>query len=347
MKDTQLMASRLATFLGLSETGRTATVEHYELMTGGYSRVMAKADVRWDDGSAETIVLRGDPPPGEAMLETDRDTEWEVLQALTALGSVPMPAARYYDATAEYLGTKCIVLDCAAGPSLYSVIKELDDPIAYRDPFVDALATVHAVDIDRLPSSLARPADWETYIAGANSAWAATERELPESHPVMRYVGAWLDANRPPPMDLVLCHGDFQASNILIDPRDGFQVIDWEYAHVGDPREDLGWYVVYTQSSPPSLYAPDPEGFLARYRERTGADELHVNQATVGYFAVVSAAKVFGQILHAASAMYDGTAASTITAYNLNAAAIGHLNFLTACAGLAEPIAALRDAALV
>ena len=57
-------------------------------------------------------------PPGEAMLETDRDTEWEVLQALTALGTVPMPAARYYDATAEHLGTKCIVLDCAPGPSL-------------------------------------------------------------------------------------------------------------------------------------------------------------------------------------------------------------------------------------
>ena len=70
---------------------------------------------------------------------------------------------------------------------------------------------------------------------------------------------------------------------------------------------------------------PDPEAFLARYRERTGTDELHVNQATVGYFAVVSAAKVFGQILHAARAMYEGTAASIITAYNLNAAAVGHL----------------------
>jgi aminoglycoside phosphotransferase (APT) family kinase protein len=161
----------------------------------------------------------------------------------------------------------------------------------------------------------------------------------------MRYVGAWLDANRPPPMGLVLCHGDFQASNILVDPGGDFQVIDWEYAHVGDPREDLGWYVLYSKSSPPSLYDPDPEAFLARYRERTGTDELRVNQATVGYFAVVAAARVFGQMMQAFSHMYEGSSASLMTAYNLNAAAIGHLNFLAACAGLAEPIAALRDAA--
>jgi aminoglycoside phosphotransferase (APT) family kinase protein len=161
----------------------------------------------------------------------------------------------------------------------------------------------------------------------------------------MRYVRAWLDANRPPPMDLVLCHGDFQASNILVDPEDHFQVIDWEYAHVGDPREDLGWYVLYSQSSPPSLYDTDPEGFLARYREATGADEVHVNPATVGYFAVVSAIKVFGGILHAASAMHQGRGASLMTTYNLNAVAIGHKNFLAACAGLAEPLAGLRQGA--
>src|SRR5437764_196198 len=83
------------------------------------------------------------------------------------------------------------------------------------------------------------------------------------------------------------------ASNVLVDRDDRFALIDWEYAHIGDPREDLGWYVVYSQSSPPSLYDPDPEAFLARYREQTGADERHVNQVTVGYFAVVSTIKVF------------------------------------------------------
>ncbi|HSS08951.1 MAG TPA: phosphotransferase, partial [Acidimicrobiales bacterium] len=178
MKDVAVMPSRLAAFLGRSERGRTATVESYELMTGGYSRVMAKADVRWDDGSAETVVLRGDPPAGEAMLDTDRDAEWNVLQALTELGSIPMPAARYYDATAEHLGTKCIVLECAPGPSLFSVIRDVEDPSPYRDRFVDSLAAVHTVELDRLPATIGRPTDWDAYLDKTNALWAETERQL-------------------------------------------------------------------------------------------------------------------------------------------------------------------------
>src|SRR4051794_9733183 len=126
MKDVSAMPARLAAFLEANEPGRTVAIDRYEIMTGGYSRVMARAAVRWGDGTAETLVLRGDPPAGEAMLETDRDAEWAVLQSLTALGTVPMPAARYYDAHAEHLGTKCIVLDCAPGPSLYSLIRDAD-----------------------------------------------------------------------------------------------------------------------------------------------------------------------------------------------------------------------------
>src|SRR3954464_12548944 len=124
MKDVSAMPSQLAAFLGAQEPGRSATVDRYELMTGGYSRVMAKATVQWDNGERETLVLRGDPPTGESMLDTDRDAEWEVLQALTAIDPVPMPAARYYDGGAGHLGTKCIVLDCAPGSSLYSTIRD-------------------------------------------------------------------------------------------------------------------------------------------------------------------------------------------------------------------------------
>ena len=89
MKDVATMPGRLAAFLNRNESGRTAAVEHYEIMTGGYSRVMARASVRWNDGARETLVLRGDPAPGEAMLETDRDVEWDVLRAITKDRTVP------------------------------------------------------------------------------------------------------------------------------------------------------------------------------------------------------------------------------------------------------------------
>ncbi|MGY0489421.1 phosphotransferase family protein [Streptomyces sp. WG-D5] len=41
----------------------------------------------------------------------------------------------------------------------------------------------------------------------------------------------------------VLVHGDFGPNNVLLDP-DTFQVtavVDWEFAHCGDPVEDLAW----------------------------------------------------------------------------------------------------------
>ena len=221
----------------------------------------------------------------------------------------------------------------------------VDDPqmIAHRDAFIDTLAAVPAVDVGLLPMALARPSSWEAYMSTVNQSWPEAEKAMVESSPIMRYLGAWLDAHRPPPMPLVLQHGDLQPANILLDPTDGsHRLIDWEYAHIGDQREDLGWYVAYSAVATPSLYGFDPEAFLARYREKTGAGELYVNQATVGYFSVVSAVKVFSQIVQAADSMGQGKTNGIMTTYNINAATNGHMNFMAACAGLAEPIDALR-----
>ncbi|MDT0269063.1 phosphotransferase [Streptomyces sp. DSM 44915] len=41
----------------------------------------------------------------------------------------------------------------------------------------------------------------------------------------------------------VLVHGDFGPNNVLLDPNtcDITAVVDWEFAHLGDPVEDLAW----------------------------------------------------------------------------------------------------------
>lgn len=352
MHEVETMPARLEAFLASVVPDRRAKVLSYALMTGGYSRAMAKAEVEWDNGMTETLVLRGDPPPDKTMLVTDRDIEWAVLKSLSSVPTVPMPTALHYDATGEHLGTKAIVLEFCSGPSLQAELNALvaaatpdNDPkyLAHRDAFVDTVARVPQVDLSVLPAALVRPADWDAYMTTVNQSWALNEGTLAESNPIMRYLGAWLDAHRPPPMPLVLQHGDVQPANILLDPVDGsHRLIDWEYAHIGDPREDLGWYVTYSAAAPPSLYGHDPETFLARYRERTGTSELHVNQATVGYFSVVSAVKVFSQIVQAASAMAEGKTNGVMTTYNINAATVGHMNFIAACAALAEPLDALR-----
>lgn len=343
MHDVAAMPGRVAAYLTTLDGGRSATVTSYDPIIGGYSRLMARAHIEWSDGSRETIVLRGDPPPGQAMMETDRDREWALL---TALGdAVRMPVARSYDDTGEYLGTKCIVLEHVEGPSLQAVLTALpagpDGSIDYGDhplEVVDTMATLHAVDTGLVADVLGRPDDWDEYLGGLIDRFRQADAGHVEAVPFLRYVAAWLDANRPPPLPLRLVHSDFQSSNIVLGPDGAHHLVDWELAHIGDPREDLGYYNVYSSALGPNLYAADPERFLARYRERTGFGEEAINQATMAYFSSLAAVTVYAQVLGGAGAMALGHNSGLMTTYTINALTVGHNNFMSAC--LAPDVAA-------
>ena len=154
MHDPESMPRLLAQYLSRADGRRSASVSTYEVMVGGYSRSMARAVVEWSDGSRETFVLRGDPPAGKSMMDTDRDSEWALLRSLGDAQAIDMPAARYYDGTGEHLGTKCIVLDFVDGRSLQSHLNDLSPDTGYgnhRNDLVDTMAKVHSIDVDALP----------------------------------------------------------------------------------------------------------------------------------------------------------------------------------------------------
>ena len=334
MHDPSEMPRRLADFLSRHDGSRHATVTNYEAMVGGYSRLMARAEVRWNDDSSEVFVLRGDPPPGKAMMETSRDAEWALLSALSAAAAIPMPAARYYDATGDELGTKCIVLDFVAGRSLQSLLNDCSPETGYGShpmDLVDTMASVHSVDVAAVESVLPRPGSWDDYISGLIDRFRQADASHAEAMPFLRYVAAWLEANKPAPLPLRLVHSDFQPANIMVTADGAHQVIDWELAHIGDPREDLGYYNIYSSASGPNLFMIDPEGFLARYRERTGFGEDAVNLQTVAYFSSLAAITVYAQILLGAGAMAHGLNAGLMTTYTLNALTVGHNNFMAGC----------------
>jgi aminoglycoside phosphotransferase (APT) family kinase protein len=328
------MPERLAAFLSARDGARTATVVAYEAMIGGYSRLMARAEVHWSDGSVERLVLRGDPPPGQAMMETDRDLEWALLDALRRAEAIRTPAAHHYDDTGEHLGTKCIVLEHVDGPSLQAVLNQLEADEEHRRhaiDLVDTMAAVHTVDLEPLRDVLDVPTDWDTYLGGLIDRFRQAEANHVESVPFLRYVAAWLDAHRPPPLPLRLVHSDFQPANVMLDADGSHLLIDWELAHVGDPREDLGYYNVYSSASGPNLFLADPEGFLARYRERTGFSEEAVNMETMAYFSSLAAITVYSQVLAGAGAMARGLNSGLMTTYTLNALTVGHNNFMAGC----------------
>jgi len=66
---------------------------------------------------------------------------------------------------------------------------------------------------------------------------------IPQPQPTLEWALRWLDRNAPVDRPLVLCHGDFRTGNYLVDEQCQLQaVLDWEFAHWGDAREDFGWF---------------------------------------------------------------------------------------------------------
>ncbi len=332
-KDTDALSRGLNELLSRHEPGRPAAVVSVRPLSGGYSRVMHRATVRWDGSDEQELILRSDPDSEELVYVTSRELEWNLLRVLTGSTTVPMPPALYYD-DGTHLGTRTIVLGYCPGPSLQSrLAADSADLPAQAVAVADAMAAIHRTDAALFEGVLEPPESWDAYMSDLAEEWARAERAHPESVPVLRYLSIWLSTHRPPPLPLGLVHGDFQASNLLVE--DGLQVIDWEFAHIGDPREDLGWFNLYSASTGGvNLYAEDPEAFLARYRERTGTTEAEVNQATVTYFSVIAATRIYLDILRAAAGMAEGRAKGIMLTYNLNAVAVGNFNWLSTCLAL-------------
>ena len=236
------MAQRLERFLTSVEPGRSAQVVSYQPISGGYSRISARASVRWADGTEETFILRGDPPTGSGVFVSDRGAEWELLQALPAVARVATVRTRWYDATGAHLGAPCIVMDCSEATSLQAVLAASEDIGPLSDLFADTVAAIHGTPLDDLPASVGGRPDWTAYLDSVLGIYERVADLNPSVAPVLRHVAWWAAAHRPPQVPLALVHGDCQPSNVLVADGADPLVIDWEFAHIGDPREDIGYY---------------------------------------------------------------------------------------------------------
>jgi len=306
----------LQRFLDAAEPDRRGTVTSVSPLSGGYSRETAIAEVRWADGVTQGLVLRRDPAPGTGVFMSERDSEWVILRALSGVGPVRIPIARWYDADGVHFGAKCIVSDFYESRCLQDLIREADDLTEVRSAFVDTVVDIHQTPIDSLPADVAHPKDWDEYIDGLVDMIDHFSRNGVDSRPALRYTAARLRSYRPPPVALTLVHGDCQPGNVLVG-SDGPVVIDWEFARIGDPREDIGYYSDFPVL--PNLYATDPEAFLARYRARTGMTEDELNPEVVEYFHMIGLIRLFGQEMSGADAVANGEFRGIMASYLVNA----------------------------
>lgn len=98
-----------------------------------------------------------------------------------------------------------------------------------------ALAGIHRIDASDMPRM--RLSSGLEQIDHYEEAYLATGA----CRPIFDLAIVWLRENAPRPLETVLVHGDFRLGNIMVDENGLAAVLDWELAHYGDPREDIGW----------------------------------------------------------------------------------------------------------
>jgi len=198
------------------------------------------------------LLLRLDP--GESIVETDRQREFEVLRAVE--GIVPAPRVVAVDGEGSRLGRPALVMERVDGrtqPELgartsgvgIAFEPALRESLARQ--FGNALVRLHRIDwrTRQLPSFDVPRANTTDAAAWTLAWWERVwEEDRLEDHPVMVIAAEWLREHLPAADRIVLVHGDYRSGNFLYDDEGRITaMLDWELAHLGDPHEDLGWVV--------------------------------------------------------------------------------------------------------
>jgi aminoglycoside phosphotransferase (APT) family kinase protein len=235
-------------------------VVSWEPFGRGNSRRAFAADVRRADGVVPLVVRCEDGAGPVAGTPLTLEREATVYRAIEGRG-LPVPAVRAASAQA-------IVLDRMPGRAGH--------PEAARGDYLSKLAALHRIDAADLDlPGLATTAHAELDM------WAGIART--RVHPPVELVDVALEKLREAwpdePERVVLCHGDAGDGNFLHEDGRVTAMLDWEFAHLGDPHDDLAWMSVRA-----SMYGAAIEGFPDLVRERYG---LPVSAARLRYWQTV------------------------------------------------------------
>ena len=216
--------------------------------TGGLSRENWPFDASWVEAGARRtheLILRRDPLG--SVLETDRRTEFAVLEAL-AHSDLPAPRVFWLDAEGRFLGRPSIVMQRCPGTNDHFVLEGglSQLPTAQRADlartYCDTLARLHRFDWRAAGLGDALSSPGEQAARAAVEEWGANlERQLLEPAPELLEIRCWLEEHCPCAQATVLVHGDWKPGNSLVRGAELEVMLDWETAHLGDPLEDVGW----------------------------------------------------------------------------------------------------------
>ncbi len=332
MDSSALQVSTLACLKNQSSEFSNAKITKVSPISGGYSRLTFKYEVELA-GTTSDLILQYVPKGSTGLVRVDRGVEKDILKFLSEQSNIKTSSLIASDVDNTYFDNAAFIFLAEKGRPFIEVCR--DAPLKQHGELnqiiARAAAEVHKLDIDTLPKSVTRPTSWEHYLEEQIESFRATEALSKTSRPFLRFIAKWLEDNRPPPAPLTLVHGDFQVSNMIetTDKKD-VVLVDWELAHVGDPREDLGWFTMVCGAIPPNILESDIEGFYEEYRSKTGFSKDIINPATSAYFLIISSIRTHMGMMKSSDALIENPAQaqSALAAYYLNITSYQHANWM-------------------
>ena len=286
----------LARWLANAVGARGVEIARAERLSGGAVQENWRIDVVIDGGSrsgAHSLVLRTDAV-ARLPMSLDRPREFACIRAAHEAGvMVAEPIAECGDRAV--IGAPFAVQRLIRGMAQGRRIVR-DPNIARHGPDLarqlgEQLALIHSIRPPRDALAFLAPPEPDAVSAAIAEMRRALDKAS-VARPALEYVLVWLLANRPAPRPTVLVHGDYRTGNYMVEHSRLSGILDWEFCHWGDPREDLGWFCArcwrFGNDALAAGGIAKREDLLAGYN---AGSEAPITAAELAYWEILGAAR--------------------------------------------------------
>jgi aminoglycoside phosphotransferase (APT) family kinase protein len=309
-RDPEVTRARLQSWLeGRLPDARDVRVSAVQTpASNGFSAETLMFEAGWQEPGSqarhERLVAKVAPTGYQIFPEARFAEQYRLLQILAGT-TIPVPAVHWHEPDPAVLGAPFYVMSRVDGDV------PTDMPPYHTDGWLTAaspaeresiwwsgvsvLAQVHALDVGRLGLGFVDQVSYGP--TGLRQRLAYYEHYLDWAYdgtvPVARQALQWLHEHRPAePREPVLLWGDSRIGNIIFSGGRAAAVLDWEMATLGQPEEDLAWFLFLDRHHSEGVGADRLAGFpaaaptIARYEQLTGR-----TLADMDYYEVLSGLK--------------------------------------------------------
>ena len=208
-------------------------------LPGGHSGLTYRVET-----SEGPLVVKSVPENQKAVGRHDMLRQARMISALAST-DVPVPAIVATDDTEP----AWFAMQLVAGESLEPVLDEpAVEPSLAADRMLRAaeiLPALHDVPLDKVPVDADPLSPGDELARWARTMAAVPPHLVPDADRLHQRLSAGIPAAVRP----TLVHGDYRLGNLICDGTEPVALIDWEIWSVGDPRVELGWFLVFADGS--------------------------------------------------------------------------------------------------